>query len=192
MMLDPICFNHTAEYADLASRIDNEIEQACMHFYTEATLFINQKNNEIRGSEDFSSLKEEQKQSIEVLMSRIAIQEGKTLELLQEMCNQFTAFYAPLGLFDSLERKVKDFVTANKPAVTTPAEDDDTNRPNESSNETNAESASGANEPIPTVVRRQIKRRLTQRQDVESLINELTRLLPQMDEGVSIDLSFID
>ena len=118
-------------------------------------------------------------------MSRIAIQEGKTLELLQEMCNQFTAFYAPLGLFDSLERKVKDFVTANKPAVTTPAEDDDTNRPNESSNETNAESASGANE-------RQIKRRLTQRQDVESLINELTRLLPQMDEGVSIDLSFID
>ena len=192
IMLDPICFNHTAEYADLASRIDNEIEQACMHFYTEATLFINQKNSEIRGSEDFCSLKEEQKQSIEVLMSKIAIQEGKTLELLQEMCNQFTAFYAPLGLFDSLERKVKDFVAANKSAVTTPAEDDDTNRPNESSDETDAENASGANEPTPTVVRRQIKRRLTQRKDVESLINELTRLLPQMDEGVSIDLSFID
>jgi hypothetical protein len=190
IMLDPICFNHTSEYADLASHIDNEIEQACMHFYTEATLFINQKNSEIRGSEDFCSLKEEQKQSIEVLMSRIAIQEGKTLELLQEMCNQFTAFYAPLGLFDSIERKVKDFVAANKPAVTTPAEDDDSKRPNESSDATDAESVTGANEP--TVVRRQIKRRLTQRQDVESLINELTRLLPQMDEGVSIDLSFID
>ena len=34
IMLDPICFNHTSEYADLASHIDNEIEQACMHFYT--------------------------------------------------------------------------------------------------------------------------------------------------------------
>ena len=47
-------------------------------------------------------------------------------------------------------------------------------------------------EPASTVVHRRIKRRLTQRQDVESLIDELTSLLPQMDEGVSIDLSFID
>ena len=128
IMLDPICFNHTSEYADLASHIDNEIEQACMHFYTEATLFINQKNSEIRGSEDFCSLKEEQKQSIEVLMSRIAIQEGKTLELLQEMCNQFTAFYAPL-VYSIVLSESERFCSSQQTGRYNAAEDDDSNAP---------------------------------------------------------------
>ena len=43
-----------------------------------------------------------------------------------------------------------------------------------------------------TVERRQIKRRLTKRSEVEAIIDELTRLLPKIDEGSSIDLSFID
>lgn len=189
LMLDPNCFDHTAEYADLASRIDSEIEQACSHFYMEATHCINQKNEEIRTTADFSSLKEEQKQSIEVLMSRVSIQEGNTLDRLQEMCNQFTAFYAPLGLYDSIESKVKQFVAENVPAVSIPTSNtdnqiDDSNTP--------AGNATNAGEPTTTVIRRRIKRRLTQRQDVESLIDELTSLLPQMDEGVSIDLSLID
>ena len=186
LMLDPTCFGHTAEYADLASRIDSEIEQACTHFYMEATHCINQKNEEIRATADFRSLKEEQKQSIEVLMSRASVQEGNTLDRLQEMCNQFTAFYAPLGLYDSIKGKVKQFVDDNGNTGT----NHDANNNNGSNASTG--NATKAGEPASTVVHRRIKRRLTQRQDVESLIDELTSLLPQMDEGVSIDLSFID
>lgn len=186
LMLDPNCFDHTAEYADLASRIDSEIEQACTHFYMEATHCINQKNEEIRAMADFSSLKEEQKQSIEVLMSRVSIQEGSTLDRLQEMCNLFTAFYAPLGLYDSIIGKVKQFVNDNGNAGTNHGSNNNNGSNVSTGNTTNAK------EPTATVIHRRIKHRLTQRQDVESLIDELTSLLPQIDEGVSIDLSFID
>ena len=186
LMLDPNCFDHTAEYADLTSRIDSEIEQACTHFYMEATHCINQKNEEIRAMADFSSLKEEQKQSIEVLMSRVSIQEGSTLDRLQEMCNLFTAFYAPLGLYDSIIGKVKQFVDDNGNAGTNHGSNNNNGSNVSTGNTTNAK------EPTATVIHRRIKHRLTQRQDVESLIDELTSLLPQIDEGVSIDLSFID
>lgn len=194
IMLDPDCFNHTSEYADLASRIDNEIEQACTHFYMEATHCINQKNDEIRATADFISLKDEQKQTIEAMMSRISIQEGDTLDRLQEMCSQFTTFYAPLGVYDSIDRKVKQFVADNVPPVTipTPADDNSKQPGNDNNNPTANDDPTTANEPTTTVERRQIKRHLTQRSDVQAIIDELTSLLPKIDEGSSIDLSFVD
>lgn len=194
IMLDPDCFNHTSEYADLSSRIDSEIEQACTHFYMEATHCINQKNDEIRATTDFSSLKDEQKQTIEALMSRISIQEGNTLDCLHEMCSQFTTFYAPLGIYDSIDRKVKQYVADNVPPVTipTPTENDPNKPSNDENNQTPNEDQTSANEPTVTVERRQIKRHLTQRSDVQAIIDELTSLLPKIDEGSSIDLSFVD
>ncbi|MDO5421372.1 MAG: hypothetical protein Q4F50_15115 [Bacteroides sp.] len=194
IMLDPDCFNHTSEFADLSSRIDSEIEQACSHFYMEATHYINQKNDEIRATTDFSSLKDEQKQNIEAMMSRISIQEGNTLDRLQEMCSQFTTFYAPLGIYDSIDRKVKQYVAENVPPVTipTPTEDDANKPSNDENNQTPNEDPTSANEPTVTVEHRQIKRHLTQRSDVQAIIDELTSLLPKIDEGSSIDLSFVD
>lgn len=186
IMLDPDCFHHTAEYADLASRIDEEIEQACTHFYSEATHCINQKNDEIRATTDFASLKDEQRMAVEAMMSRISIQEGNTLDRLQEMCNQFTAFYAPLGLYDSIDRKIKQYIADNIPAVKVSS-----NNNNKERNDNN-DDKSKAKESTVKVVRREIKRHLTQRGDVQAIIDELTRLLPQIDEGSSIDLSFID
>lgn len=194
IMLDPDCFNHTSEYADLSSRIDSEIEQACTHFYIEATDCINKKNNEIRSTADFVSLKEKQKQTIETMMSRISIQEGNTLDRLQEMCSQFTTFYAPLGVYDSIDRKVKQFVADNVPPVTIPTStDEDSNKSgNDQNSSTSNDDPTTANEPTTTVERRQIKRHLTQRSDVQAIIDELTSLLPKIDEGSSIDLSFVD
>ena len=194
VMLDPDCFNHTSEYADLSSRIDSEIEQACTHFYIEATDCINQKNNEIRTTADFSSLKDEQKQTIEAMMGRISIQEGSTLDRLQEMCSQFTTFYAPLGVYDSIDRKVKQFVADNVPPVTipTPTNDGSTEPTDDNTDPTTDDGPTTANEPTTTVERRQIKRHLTQRSDVQAIIDELTSLLPKIDEGSSIDLSFVD
>lgn len=190
IMLDPDCYNHTAEYADLSSRIEEEIEQACTHFYSEATHCINQKNDEIRSTPDYASLKDEQKQAIEAAMSRMAIQEGNTLDRLLEMCNRFTAFYAPLGLYDSVDRKIKQFVADNIPAVTTPVGDNNNNK--DSNDNTSGKDRPTVNEPNSKGIRRQIKRRLTRRDEVQAIIDELTRLLPQMDEGSFIDLSFVD
>lgn len=192
LMLDPDCYNHTAEYADLFSRIEEEIEQACTHFYSEATHCINQKNDEIRSTADYASLKDEQKQAVEAAMSKIAIQEGNTLDRLQEMCNQFTAFYAPLGLYDSIDRKIKQFAADNIPAIITPSDNNNSNNNHDNHDNDSGKDIPAVNEPGSKVVRRQIKRRLTRREDVQALIDELTRLLPQLDEGSSIDLSFVD
>lgn len=192
LMLDPDCCNHTAEYADLFSRIEEEIEQACTHFYSEATHCINQKNDEIRSTADYASLKDEQKQAVEAAMSKIAIQEGNTLDRLQEMCNQFTAFYAPLGLYDSIDRKIKQFAADNIPAIITPSDNNNSNNNHDNHDNDSGKDIPAVNEPGSKVVRRQIKRRLTRREDVQALIDELTRLLPQLDEGSSIDLSFVD
>lgn len=192
LMLDPDCYNHTAEYADLSSRIDEEIEQACTHFYSEATHCINRKNDEIRSTADYASLKDEQKQAVEAAMSRIAIQEGNTLDRLQDTCNQFTAFYAPLGLYDSIDRKIKQFAADNIPAIITPSDNNNSNNNHDSHDNDSGKDIPAVNEPGSKVVCRQIKRRLTRREDVQALIDELTRLLPQLDEGSSIDLSFVD
>lgn len=128
------------------------------------------------------------------MMSRISIQEGNTLDRLQEMCSQFTTFYAPLGVYDSIDRKVKQFVADNVPPVTIPTStDEDSNKPgNDQNSSTSNDDPTTANEPTTTVERRQIKRHLTQRSDVQAIIDELTSLLPKIDEGSSIDLSFVD
>ena len=65
LMNDPDCFTHTAEYADLSSQLDRNIEQACTHFHTEALKMISERCEEIKASVDFQSLKDDQKQEIE-------------------------------------------------------------------------------------------------------------------------------
>ena len=48
-------------------------------------------------------------------------------------------------------------------------------------------------DPLSTkVVKRAVKRRLTNREDVQAVIDELTSLLPKIDEGSSIELSLND
>ena len=194
IMLDPECFNHTSEYADLCSRINDGIEQACKHFYMDANYCINQKNDEIRSTTDFSTLTDEQKQSIEAMMNRISIQEGNTLERLQEMCGKFSSFYTPWGEYASIDSKVKQFIADNSAAVKPiPSTEEDSNPADgEVYTPTPSDNATSAKEFEMTVERRQIKRRLTKRSEVEAIIDELTRLLPKIDEGSSIDLSFID
>ena len=110
------------------------------------------------------------------------------------MCSQFTTFYAPLGVYDSIDRKVKQFVADNVPPVTipTPTNDGSTEPTDDNTDPTTDDGPTTANEPTTTVERRQIKRHLTQRSDVQAIIDELTSLLPKIDEGSSIDLSFVD
>ena len=208
LMNDPDCFNHTAEYADLSSQLDSNIEQACTHFHTEALKMISEKSKEIKASADFQSLKDNQKQEIETILSKISIQEGTTLEQLQDMCNQFSALYVPGSSFYRVEKLIKDYVAENKPAVTSPVEGG--NGSGESSNNNagtpSADPANGsggysaanndsheqASEPTTKVVKRSVKRHLTKREDVQAIIDELTGLLPQIDEGSSIELSLND
>lgn len=208
LMNDPDCFTHTAEYADLSSQLDRNIEQACTHFHTEALKMISERCEEIKASVDFQSLKDDQKQEIETILSKISIQEGTTLEQLQDMCNQFSALYVPGSSFYRVEKLIKDYVAENKPAVTSPVEGG--NGSGESSNNNagtpSADPANGsggysaanndsheqASEPTTKVVKRSVKRRLTKREDVQAIIDELTGLLPQIDEGSSIELSLND
>lgn len=190
LMADPDCFNHTAEYADLCSKLKNNIEQACIHFHTEAVRMITEKVNDIQSSEVFQSLKDNQKKEIETILSKISIQEGTTLEQLQDMCNQFSALYVPGSSFYSVEKLIKDFVEDNKPVIAPTPEN------NENGSSAPSAGQSGNNtevhEPTKKVVKRTVKRCLTKREDVQALIDELTNLLPRIDEGSSIELSLND
>ncbi|MDD3063205.1 MAG: BREX system P-loop protein BrxC [Massilibacteroides sp.] len=208
LMTDPDCFNHTAEYSDLCSQLDQNIEQACIHFHSEALRIITEKIDDIKASEVFQSLKDTQKQEIETILGKISIQEGSTLEQLQDMCNQFSAVFVPGSSFSKVERMIKEFVQENKPAVTQPEEPipgtENPATPQEEAPATQPaaggggyptqsdESGEEAHEPETKVVKRAVKRRLTKREDVQAVIDDLTSLLPQIDEGSSIELSLND
>lgn len=204
LMQDPECINHTSEYADIIDHIKSYIEQGCTHFYSEATRLINEKNDEIRSSEDYVGLNDAQMQQIETNLSHISIQEGDTLERLQEMCNQFTAFYAPLGKYDHIKVIIKEFIRDNRPVIL--SNNDNKGNISGSNDGNSMDNGNGvgtslftgtntggtAADPLVKSEHRQIKRHLTRRCEVQELIDELTRLLPKIDEGSSIDLSLID
>ena len=208
LMEDPYCINHTSDYADLLDKIKGYIKEGCTHFYSETLNSINRENNKIRSSQDYIGLTEPQKQKIESLLGRITIQEGDSLEKLQEMCNQYSGFFIPMGRYDNIKKNISDFVKENTPVVTvTPQHNDDDNIGSSSSDNENSTTAgkkntiSGNETPIQTSVvnesqqktkKCQIKRRLTSPNDVQSVITELTSLMAAMDSDTTIDLSLID
>lgn len=199
LMEDPDCFNHTAEYADLCSKVKSNIEQACIHFHTEAVKTITEEVNDIQSSDVFQSLKDNQKKEIETILSKISLPEGTTLEQLQDMCNQFSALYVPGSSFPTVEKLIKDFAEDNKPVVVPTHENKGDGSSTPSAGQSGDYSSpdpkvndSKVHEPTKKVVKRTVKRCLTKREDVQALIDELTSLLPQIDEGSSIELSLND
>lgn len=208
LMLDPECINHTSEYADIITKMKGYIEQGCIHFYSEATTQINKTNDEIRSTEQYSTLTDEQKNHIESSFSRICIPEGETLEHLHEMCNQFSALYTPLGCYKTIEKTIKTFVEINTPAVVvvTPNPDPTPNDANDYTNSTdnggiNARNNTdnGGNDSgdkvkasTPKTKTCRMKRKLTTKTEVQELINTLNNLLGEMDNNTTIDLSLID
>lgn len=167
---------------DLNDQIDNFIEGACLKFRTDANSTIANSRNEIRQMIEYGKLSDAQKTTVDASMDALDLDYvSPSLEILCELQNKYTQYYLPSGRIDYIKSEIRRMANENEPPVTT--------QPPTSTETENQPTSSGAAETTVCPYRMTIKRHLTNRNDLETVISELSSHLNDVSEENPIELS---
>ena len=144
---------------------------------------------------EYADLKESQKAQIDTMLGNLAIDcRSHTLEGLREMINNFVTIN--MTKVSYIKSRVHAFALQNAPAVvvTPPANP-------QSQNDTTGEgggttttttTVTTVNESTPTPSRLRVKKKITTKAELQSIINELTKLLDTVDENSPVEFNIND
>lgn len=190
LLANPDCESLATEYNDLSDKLEKIIKSVCIGFYAFASGIIQKKTEKLVNDSRFQALLPKQQAEIQHVIAMLKVTEGDSIELLRDMVNEFDGIFTYGGKWDGIIRCIEEYTEQNRPVVqdSTPASDsaegatDDHNQPD----------ASQVNKPAAKRIRLTVKRRLTSRQELERLIDELQQKLKDMDAGSSIDFDLAE
>ena len=108
---------------------------------------------------------------------------SSTLDQLREMVNKYTQYYIPLGRIETIKAEIRQLAKENEPAVTTqPA-------PQPSTPTATQPSSGGVGEPVVRPCRMSLKRQLKTREELQTVITELSNHLDDISEETPIEFS---
>lgn len=184
-----------SDITDLRNQLDSYLTQACVNFQTEGNAQLGTSRDEIMATSEYADLKDSQKAQIDTMLGNLAIDcRSNTLEGLREMINNFVTIN--MTKVSYIKSKVHAFALQNAPAVvvTPPANP-------QPQNDTTGEGAgtttttttvSTVNESTPTPSRLRVKKKITTKAELQSIINELTKLLDTVDENSPVEFNIND
>ena len=169
-----------SDITDLSNQVDSYLSEACIAFQTESNQAIVKTKEEILQSEGFDKLTEQERQIITTRIDGLSLEYGSpTLDNLQAMVNKYTIYYMPGGDVEKIKGRVKEYATKHAPAVVTtpPASTTPPTDPNT------------AQETAKQPRQLRLKRSLTTRDEVQSVITELQNHLDDVSEQTPIEFS---
>ena len=165
----------------MKNQVDSYLNEACIAFQTESNKAIAQTKEEITHSEGFDKLTETEQQMIITKTDELNLEySAPTFDNLQNMVNKYTTYYIQGGDVDKIRHHVKELIIKHAPAVvTTPAD-----TPSTPPTDPNA-----AHDTAKQPRHLKLKRSLTTRDEVQTVINELQSHLDDVSEQNPIEFS---
>ncbi len=170
-----------SDITDLKNQVDSYLNEACIAFQTESNKAIAQTKEEITHSEGFGQLTETEQQMIITKTDELNLEySASTLDNLQNMVNKYTTYYIQGGDVDKIRHHVKELIIKHAPAVvTTPPATPPTPPAN----------SNAAHDTAKQPRHLKLKRSLTTRDEVQTVINELQSHLDDVSEQNPIEFS---
>ena len=170
-----------SDITDLSNQANSYLNDACIAFQTEGNLKIAESREDIKKMEGFDKLTEDEQQQIVTLADGLNLEYGSaTLENLRVMVNSYTTLYLPNGGIDAIRSKVKQMVSQHAPAVVTIPPVTPPTPPTD---------PSAAHDTAKQPRHLKLKRSLTTRDEVQTVINELQSHLDDVSEQNPIEFS---
>lgn len=183
-----------SDITDLRNQLDSYLTQACVNFQTDGNSQLGTSRDEIMATSEYANLKDSQKAQIDNLLGNLAIDcRSNTLEGLREMINNFVTI--SMTSVNSIKNKVHAFAMQNVPAVVvTPPVDPQppTVTTSEGDNTSTTSTGSTVRDSAPTPSRFKVKKQITSKAELQSIINELTKLLDTVDENSPVEFNIND
>lgn len=180
-----------SDITDLRNQLDSYLTQACVNFQTEGNAQLGTSRDEIMATSEYAELKDSQKAQIDNMLGNLAIDcRSNSLEGLREMINNFVTI--SMTSVSNIKSKVHAFAMQNAPAVvvTPPANPQpQTGTTGEGGGTTTTTTVS---ESTPTGSRLKVKKKITTKAELQSIINELTKLLDTVDENSPVEFNIND
>lgn len=170
-----------ADITSLRDQFDSYLNQACIEFQTQANQQLNASRKAIMTSVDYIKLNDRQRQQIETELNGLIIDcIHPSIDNLREMVNRYVAYYLRGGNINIIESRVKQMAAESAPAVlvTTNAGNDD--------------NPTVATDLPYTPTRLSMKRKLTTRDELQEVINQLTQLLSKIGDCSPVEFNLND
>jgi hypothetical protein len=186
----------------MKSQADAYVKQACIDFQTQCEDKLAKSRNEILSSKEMLALDDKKREEIEANLNNITITYRSTsIDNLRDMANDFVGVYIDGGQLDGIKRKVREMVAASGPAVTVTTtsttqqgddkKDDTTNNGGQDDKtQENGEPGSKVAESKYTPTHVKVKRKISSRQELQDVIDQLTQILDKVDDNSPVEFTF--
>lgn len=200
LIADPDAYQKSDEFNKHLTDLESYIDDICSTYKAAATADYEAQVSSIKQSAEYSSLKDDQKDVIDALLNKYEFNySDSSIEQLNEMI-KLTSAITINNYFDSIKKRIQEFVQENKPAIKT-----ETGGSSQigtggagGSNETGGTPGNGGNggstvrETSPKQYRCSLKRHITTKADLVAIINQLQQHIDELDNGSSIELELND
>ena len=163
-----------SEVMDLKAQVETYLAQACIEFQTRSNAQLNKTREDIRSMPEYAILSDAHRAQIDALLDELVIEiaENNSREL-GEKAKAFASYYLPSGAIDSIKLCIQGYLT-----------DEQTSQSAEQPNQTAAESTK-----IYSAKNVSVKRKITSKQDLKNLIDQLSQCLNIVSEERPVELT---
>lgn len=183
-----------SEITDLKNQVDSYLQQGCIEFQTQSNAQLNDSRDEIKAMPEFEQLTDVQKIEIETLLNRLNVDcRSNSIESLREMVNTYVSYN--MNNVAAIKCKVKNYAKTNAPAVTvtSPPDSKEDKQKTDSTVDTQPDNTKpnndNAHEPEYKPLRLSLKRKITTRQELQDVINALSKLLNTVGDNSPVELN---
>ena len=180
-----------SDITDLRNKLDSYLTQACVNFQTEGNSQLNLRRDEIMATSEYTELKDSQKAQIDNMLGNLAIDyRSNTLEGLREMINNFVTI--SMTSVNNIKSQVHAFSIQNTPSVVVTPPVNPQSQPDTTGEGGGVTTTNIVQDSISSPNRLSVKKRITTKAELQSIINELTRLLDSVDENSPVEFNIND
>ena len=180
-----------SDITDLRNKLDSYLTQACVNFQTEGNSQLNLRRDEIMATSEYTELKDSQKAQIDNMLGNLAIDyRSNTLDGLREMINNFVTI--SMTSVNNIKSQVHAFSIQNTPSVVVTPPVNPQSQPDTTGEGGGVTTTNIVQDSISSPNRLSVKKRITTKAELQSIINELTRLLDSVDENSPVEFNIND
>lgn len=180
-----------SDITDLRNKLDSYLKQACVNFQTEGNSQLNLRRDEIMATSEYTELKDSQKAQIDNMLGNLAIDyRSNTLDGLREMINNFVTI--SMTSVNNIKSQVHAFSIQNTPPVVVTPQVNPKPQPDTTGEGGGVTTTNTVQDSISSPNRLSVKKRITTKAELQSIINELTKLLDSVDENSPVEFNIND
>lgn len=192
---DSDLYKDTSSVLDLQNNLNTYIRDACVNVESESTTQIAARVAQIRAMQEYGQLTSEQREVIDTQLDNISVEcSAKTLPALQRATSEYMSLFIPSGTLPSIEARIRKMAKEN---ATPPVPPIPTPPTTPATTPTGGDTTPPGKTPAPSTSTPQkhtvpMKRQISSRAELQSLIAQLQSLLGTAADNDSFEISLTD